>query len=163
MAFNNYMPIPQYGQYNALAPYQQRLDMMQQQYGAMQPQQPMQQMQSPQPSFQAIKGRLVSGEDEARNTIIDMDGSIFFFPDFGANCIYTKQMNPETFAPIFRVYKIAEAQPAKEVATFDPSAFAKHDEVEQLKSTIASMQETIQNLMAQTQAVPTSAREAKAK
>lgn len=161
MAFNPYMAAPMnYGQYNALAPYQQRLDMMQQQYGAMQPQQPVQQMQPQQQSFSAIKGKPVSGEDEARNTIIDMDGSIFFFPDFANNCIYTKQMNPETFAPIFRVFKIAEPQPAKEAAQFDTSMFAKHDEVEQLKATIATMQETIDRFTA---SAPTMAKEAKAK
>lgn len=163
MAFNNYMPMSQYGQYNPLAPYQQRLDMMQQQYGAMQQQQPVQPAPQQQSSFQGIKGKPVSGEEEARNTIIDMDGSIFFFPDFGANCIYTKQMNPETFAPIFRIYKISESQPVKEIPQFDASIFAKQDEVEQLKATISSMQETIDRITAPTIVNPILEKEAKAK
>lgn len=141
MAFNPYaMPTQNYGPYNPLAPYQQRLDQMQQQWGGMQ------QFagQPQQPSVLGVKGRPVSSEDEARSTVIDMDGSTFFFPNLGANCIYTKQMNPETFAPIFRVYRLEEQSQAKSVAPIDTSAFVPRTDFDELAALVAALQEQVQ-------------------
>lgn len=45
-----------------------------------------------QPSI-SLKGRPVSSLEEARASIIDMDGSIFYFPDVTKQHIYTKQIN----------------------------------------------------------------------
>lgn len=154
MAFNNYMPMQQYGQYNALAPYQQRLDMMQQQYGAMQPQQPVQQqMQS---NMGQVKGWPVTGEEEARRAMIEpMDPSVYFFPDLANGKVYTKQINPETFAPMFRVFQLVDNQPAPvQPAPIDTSMFAQRDEVEQLRATVASMQETIDQLRSYQHSAP---------
>lgn len=40
-----------------------------------------------------LKGRPVASIDEARASIIDFDGSTFYFPDLTNQRIYTKQIN----------------------------------------------------------------------
>ena len=84
--FNPYM------QYN---PYMQT-----QQRGYPYPQQPQypQQMgqigQMNQPMQPAVlKGRAVTSYDEAKAAMIDLDGSIYIFPDINNRVIYTKQIN----------------------------------------------------------------------
>lgn len=48
----------------------------------------------PQPQQPAtLKGRPVASFEEARATLIDFDGSVFFFPDITNKRIYTKQIN----------------------------------------------------------------------
>jgi hypothetical protein len=41
----------------------------------------------------SLKGRPVASIEEARASIIDFDGSVFYFPDLANKCIYTKQIN----------------------------------------------------------------------
>lgn len=41
---------------------------------------------------QMIKGRPVSSYDEAKASMIDLDGSLFVFTDIANGCIYTKQI-----------------------------------------------------------------------
>lgn len=67
------------------------------------PQMPMYSMQ---PMMQAnyIKGRPVVSIDEARASQIDLDGSLFVFPDIGNKRIYTKQINLDGTAN-FSVYE----------------------------------------------------------
>ena len=147
MALNPYMPQQMYGQYNALAPYQQQLANMQQQYTQYQAPQ---MQQAAQPSYSGIKGKPVTGEEEAKNTIIDMDGSVFVFPDIQNGKVYTKQMNPETFASIFRVYKLDDAtQSIPTPSQIDMTQFAKQEEVENIKGTISSIQSMIDALISQ--------------
>jgi hypothetical protein len=72
-------------------PYQQqltqnRIAQMEQQYNY---QQPYMQNQS---QTQMIKGRPVSSYDEAKASMIDLDGSLFVFTDIAHGCIYTKQI-----------------------------------------------------------------------
>lgn len=72
-------------------PYQQqltqnRIAQMEQQYNYQQPY-----MQN-QNQTQMIKGRPVSSYDEAKASMIDLDGSLFVFTDIANNCIYTKQI-----------------------------------------------------------------------
>lgn len=43
-------------------------------------------------AMQIIKGRPVSSYDEAKASMIDLDGSLFVFTDIANNCIYTKQI-----------------------------------------------------------------------
>lgn len=40
-----------------------------------------------------LKGHPVTSLEEARASLIDFDGSIFYFPDAANKCIYTKQVN----------------------------------------------------------------------
>lgn len=72
-------------------PYQQqltqnRIAQMEQQYNY---QQPYMQNQS---QTQMLKGRPVSSYDEAKASMIDLDGSLFVFTDIAHGCIYTKQI-----------------------------------------------------------------------
>ena len=155
MAFNNYMPQPAFGQYNTLAPYQQRLDMMQQQWGAMQPQQ-MQPVQQPSPQ---IKGWPVAGEEDARRAMIEpMDPSVYFFPDLANGRVYTKQINPETFAPVFRTYQLSDIPPVVPAPQIDMSAYARQDEVTELRSLVSALQDELAKLSVPAQSGPKEAK-----
>lgn len=86
--------------YNAgygMNPYQQqlaqnRLNQMEQQYNSMYQQNYQPQTQQINPQMQILKGRPVSSFDEAKASMIDLDGSLFVFTDIANNCIYTKQI-----------------------------------------------------------------------
>lgn len=58
----------------------------------------------PQQNF--IKGRPVVSIDEARASQIDLDGSLYVFPDLGNKKIYTKQINMDGTAT-FNVFELA--------------------------------------------------------
>ena len=77
MQYNPYMQAQQRGY-----PYSQ------------QPQYPQQMGQMNQPMQPAVlKGRAVTSYDEAKAAMIDLDGSIYIFPDINNRVIYTKQIN----------------------------------------------------------------------
>lgn len=92
-----------YGNYNTgygMNPYQQqlaqnRLNQIEQQYnvGTYQPNgYQMYNNQQMGTQMQVLKGRPVSSYDEAKASMIDLDGSLFVFTDIANNCIYTKQI-----------------------------------------------------------------------
>lgn len=92
-----------YGNYNTgygMNPYQQqmaqnRLNQMEQQYNGVGTYQPNNyQMQNNQQmgAMQILKGRPVSSYDEAKASMIDLDGTLFVFTDIANHCIYTKQI-----------------------------------------------------------------------
>ena len=54
-----------------------------------------------------LKGRPVSSIDEARASLIDFDGSVFYFPDLANRCIYTKQINLDGTATML-MYELKE-------------------------------------------------------
>lgn len=87
-----------YGNYTGYAPYQQqlmqnRLTQMEQQYNNPATyQQNGYPMQNSQQTMQVLKGRPVSSYDEAKASMIDLDGSLFVFTDIANKCIYTKQI-----------------------------------------------------------------------
>lgn len=104
-----------YGMYN-MNPYQQqlaqnRLNQMEQQYNG-QMYQPNYQAQNNQQigtQMQILKGRPVSSFDEAKASMIDLDGSLFIFTDIGNKRIYTKQIMMDGTAEL-KTY-ILEEQP----------------------------------------------------
>ena len=57
-------------------------------------------------NMMGLKGRPVASIEEARASIIDFDGSIFYFPDLANKRIYTKQINMDGTAS-FNVYELA--------------------------------------------------------
>lgn len=59
-----------------------------------------------------IKGRAVTSIDEVKGSMIDLDGSLFVFPDIGNNKIHTKQINLDGTATI-RTY-VLELENKKE-------------------------------------------------
>ena len=68
-----------------------------------------------------IKGRPVVSIDEARASQIDLDGSLYVFPDLGNKKIYTKQINMDGTAA-FNVFELAapmEAAPTPVYVTKD--------------------------------------------
>ena len=92
-----------YENYNTgygMNPYQQqlaqnRLNQMEQQYnvGTYQPNNyQMQNTQQMGTQMQVLKGRPVSSYDEAKASMIDLDGTLFVFTDIANHCIYTKQI-----------------------------------------------------------------------
>ena len=78
---------------------------------------------------QFIKGRPVSSFEEARVAQIDLDGSVFFFPDLGNKKIYTKKINVDGTATVQSfVLETPKAEPAPEYVT--------RTEIEELKTTL---------------------------
>lgn len=80
----------------------------------MSPQSAQQIMQQRQPQYMmdnnypVIKGRPVSSFEEARASMIDFDGSVFYFPDLANQKIYTKQINLDG-TPSIKIYELAAA------------------------------------------------------
>lgn len=107
-----------YGQYGNFNPYamgavpqmQQRLNYLQQQQ---QVQMPQSQFPAVAPQQQTLKGRIVTGIDEAKAAQIDFDGSSTFFPCPAEGKIYEKFLGLDGL-PVFRVYQIAQAQEPKQ-------------------------------------------------
>lgn len=100
-----------YGQYNpymgATPQMQQRLNYLQQQQQQQAYQQP--QMFPTQMSGTYLKGRVVTGMDEAKAAQIDLDGTSTFFPCPAEGKIYEKLIGLDGL-PIFRVYQINNSQ-----------------------------------------------------
>jgi len=57
--------------------------------------------------YAGLKGRPVASIEEARASIIDFDGSIFYFPDLANKRIYTKQINMDGTA-VLNMYELKE-------------------------------------------------------
>lgn len=87
---------------------QNRMEQLQQQYNNMFP---MMQQQQQQPQ-QFLKGRPVSSLEEARASIIDLDGSLFVFTDIANNKIYTKQIMLDGTAEL-KTYELVEQNKAQ--------------------------------------------------
>lgn len=60
------------------------------------------------PQMNYLKGRPVVSIDEARASQIDLDGSLYVFPDLGNKKIYTKQINMDGTAA-FNVFELTGA------------------------------------------------------
>lgn len=91
---------------NSVAGYQMqanqnRINQLEQQYNPYQ----MYQQTAQQTQQQVIKGRPVSSYEEAKASMIDLDGSLFVFPDIANGRIYTKQIMMDGTAD-FRIYSL---------------------------------------------------------
>lgn len=64
-----------------------------------------------------IKGRPVVSIDEARASQIDLDGSLYVFPDLGNKRIYTKQINMDGTAS-FNVFNLSEASEQSSTSSY---------------------------------------------
>ena len=73
------------------------------------------------PQGNYIKGRPVVSIDEARASQIDLDGSLYVFPDLGNKKIYTKQINMDGTAAfnVFELAAPADCAPAPVYVTKD--------------------------------------------
>lgn len=122
--YNNMYP---YGQPIQQQLAQNRMEQLQQQYNGMfQPNMQMQQQQ--QNVMNAIKGRPVSGIEEARAAMIDLDGSLFVFTDIANKKIYTKQIQLDGSAEV-KTYKLIE-QPIQESKEIEQSDYVLRSEFE---------------------------------
>ena len=72
-------------------------------------QQPQFQQQPQQQQFNGLRGRPVASIEEARASMIDFDGSVFYFPDLANNKIYTKQINMDGTSSLY-VYERETSQ-----------------------------------------------------
>ena len=93
---------------------------------------------------QGLKGRPVTSIDEAKASMIDLDGSVFIFPDFGNNKIYTKQINLDGTASIKSYTLETQNLPSTPQNLVNPSQ--KPFNVEEL---LKSMQDEIDGLKLQ--------------
>lgn len=131
---------------------QQRLQSMEQQY----PQQnqqgfyngPMMQNYNYNNQQQLLKGRAVTSFDEAKAAMIDLDGSIFIFPDISNKAIYTKQINLDGTASV-NVYKLQQVEPNQNEqinidSQKDVSVIA--DDISTIKNMVAEMQTRIESI-----------------
>lgn len=140
-----------FGQYPgyAFAPYpfpqQQRLNVLEQQYPqfAQYPQGGGNSTQMP-----MLKGRAVTSFDEAKAAMIDLDGSVFIFPDIANNAIYTKQINLDGTASI-NTYRREDNENGKPIhesgkpAVSAPADFSSKlaEDVEYIKAALMYLQD----------------------
>lgn len=134
-----YPNYPQYGTGQRYAVYDQQMQTpIYNNYNAMQQRQQIQQ----------IKCFPVSSYDEAKATMIDLDGSLFVFVDIANNCIYTKQVLLDGTAPI-KIYRMEQQEDNqnnenKYVLVSDFNVIIKEltKQIEQLKGGCANVEST---------------------
>jgi hypothetical protein len=91
-------------------------------------------------AYPGIKGRPVSSFEEARASMVDFDGSVFYFPDLANRRIYTKQINMDGTA-LINVYEMKEMPIQQEAPpTIDLQNFVTKDE---LNSAINQLREAL--------------------
>lgn len=147
-----------YGNYNTgygMSPYQQqlaqnRLNQMEQQYnniGTYQPNNYQMQNSQQMGTMQILKGRPVSSYDEAKASMIDLDGTLFVFTDIANHCIYTKQIlldgSAELKTYVLQEQKQNETKQSGEANTgyvlkkdFDRTVKELHEQIEGLKEAL---------------------------
>ena len=96
------------------------------------------------PTSMGLKGRPVSSIEEVRASAIDIDGSVFYFPDLANKRIYTKQINLDgtSLLNMYELKEIPMEQP------FNQNAFITRDEFE---SAIRQLQQQLINTNMPTQ------------
>ena len=95
-----------------------------------------------QQSYTGIKGRPVASIEEARASIIDFDGSIFYFPDLANKRIYNKQINMDGTA-VLNMYEL------KEIPVETPSAGAQYVTREEFEAAIQALRQPAQTVPAE--------------
>lgn len=81
-------------------------------------------------AFSGLKGRPVTSFEEARASMVDFDGSVFYFPDLANRRIYTKQINMDGTA-LMNVYELKEIPIAEQETNIDLNNFVTKDELNQ--------------------------------
>ena len=86
-----------------------------------------------------LKGRAVSSIDEVKGAIIDMDGQVNVFPDFGHDCVYTKQIGIDG-TPIIKKYVVDVTENGAGVPvdrlSLQQAIKPLHDKIEELEMKI---------------------------
>lgn len=84
----------------------------------------------------SLKGRPVASIEEARASIIDFDGSVFYFPDLANKCIYTKQMHKDKASQLQELEKYMQELTSDMVEMIDG---ASPEEKQMLSNRIAAL------------------------
>ena len=95
-----------------------------------------------------LKCRPVSSIDEVRAAQIDLDGSLFVFPDIANQKIYTKQINPDGTAAL-NIYSLS-----KEPLVSEPQYVTR----EELEKTLAAFRSTLPQTELKAEPVPPAAK-----
>lgn len=119
--FNGYQQMPMYNNNIQQQLSQQRMEQLQNQYNGMM------QQTVPQQTMQMIKCRPVSSYDEAKASMIDLDGSMFVFTDIANKKIYTKQIMLDGTAEL-KTYELVEQNKTEiEHKSNDYECVSKHE------------------------------------
>lgn len=119
--FNGYQQMPMYNNNIQQQLAQQRMEQLQNQYNGMM------QQTVPQQTMQMIKCRPVSSYDEAKASMIDLDGSMFVFTDIANKKIYTKQIMLDGTAEL-KTYELVEQNKTEiEHKSNDCECVSKHE------------------------------------
>ena len=134
--------------FNPMLNTQMRLNQMEQQYPQFAPQNQMNMGMNMQPqnnvSVGMLKGRPVTGIDEAKAAPIDFDGSVHIFPDIANKRIYTKQLGMDGL-PVFSVYElkqVADTTPTAEAST-TTTEYVSIEEFNTLKNKVEMFEQAI--------------------
>ena len=100
------------------------------------------QQQNMTPQQIAIQGYPVPDETTARNAMVSTDGTISIFPDIVHGKIYTKQLDMNTFAPIFKVYQIVE-QPQQQ----DNTNYVCLEDFQKLQNYVSNLEMKINEMI----------------
>ena len=103
-------------------------------------------MQQMYPQYQqaVLKGRPVTGIDEARAAQIDLDGSMTYFPSPAEGRIYEKSIGLDGM-PIFKVYRLEEPKQVQQPVYAESSAVALlQSRIEQLENIVKGMSNNVQ-------------------
>ncbi len=89
-----------------------------------------------------MQGYPVPDEATARNAMVSTDGTISIFPDILHGRIYTKQLDMNTFAPIFKVYQIVE-QPQQQ----DNTNYVCLEDFQKLQNYVSNLEMKINEMI----------------
>lgn len=90
---------------------------------------------------QFLKGRPVSNVEEARSSMIDLDGSLFVFPDVTNKAIYTKQINMDGTASFHTYVRVDEnKQENKNSSLAFMDDIPSPDDFKQMKQKISELE-----------------------
>lgn len=95
-----------------------------------------------------LKCRPVSSIDEVRAAQIDLDGSLFVFPDIANQKIYTKQINPDGTAAL-NIYSLSKEAPVSE---------SQYVTREELDAALAAFRSTLPQTELKAEVVPPAAK-----
>jgi hypothetical protein len=73
-----------------------------------------------------LKGRPVASIDEARASMIDFDGTTFYFPDMARRCIYTKRINMDGTSSL-ETYQLVETPISTTINNISTDDFVTND------------------------------------
>lgn len=90
------------------------------------------------PQQVTLQGYPVPDEMTARNAEVSTNGTISIFPDIQNGKIYTKQLDMNSFAPIFKIYQLVQQQ---------QSGMNYGDDFQNLQNRVANLENKINEML----------------